>query len=286
MKFYGKEIYDICDSVTNRQLSHNIANWDYGRTHNLPLFAEFVLKMNLHRQDWYYEHKHPHISAFEIPQNGILYIEHDNQTVAVHPGEVYFLPAGEYNRLSVKADTDFCKLSVGFCGCGFSTFANALFGNQRLFPAAPLLPILQEKLENIFTLLKRQDIASLPELVADGTWFLMALAGCIDRGIHPKVSDAIRLFEFNFGDAHCIDLTATALKISKYQLTVLFKQHLQTSPKQYLIALRMKKAAEFLQNNHMLIKEVARQTGYASPRIFARVFHKFYGSSPQNFRLQ
>jgi len=240
--------------------------------------------MKIDHQDWYFEHQRPHINAFEIPLEGTLYIDHDEQTIAVNPGELYFLPAGEYNRLSVKADTAFSKISIGFCGCCFGTFYNNLFGKQRRVSIGKIQQSFYDKLRELYALLEAHSEADIPLIVADGAWLLMEVARHVHREIPDSLSEAIRLFEFNFGDSQCIAKAAATLKLSKYQLTKLFQTHLKVTPKQYLIDLRMKKAAEILQTGNTLIKETARLSGYASARIFARVFRKTYGVSPLKFR--
>lgn len=52
----------------------------------------------------------------------------------------------------------------------------------------------------------------------------------------------------------------------------------------YRARLRMKKAAELLQNTSLCVSEIAAQTGYSSQSKFAAAFKKYYGAAPVEFR--
>ncbi|KIL38966.1 hypothetical protein SD70_23275 [Gordoniibacillus kamchatkensis] len=64
----------------------------------------------------------------------------------------------------------------------------------------------------------------------------------------------------------------------------LFKQETGMTPKQYLLKVRMRKAAALLKENNQSITSVAEQLGYDSIHYFSRQFTDYYGISPSRFR--
>ena len=64
----------------------------------------------------------------------------------------------------------------------------------------------------------------------------------------------------------------------------LFRHYDHQTPYQFLLRLKMNHAAERLQSHGTLVKQVARETGFADPFHFSRVFKNFLGLSPEAFR--
>lgn len=56
------------------------------------------------------------------------------------------------------------------------------------------------------------------------------------------------------------------------------------SPKKYIMSIRMKKAAELLENTLIPISEVASLTGFPDQNYFSRCFKKYFGISPRAVR--
>lgn len=62
-----------------------------------------------------------------------------------------------------------------------------------------------------------------------------------------------------------------------------FKHLMNISPKQYIMQLKFKKAAEMILNDYS-IKEVAFELAYSEIPAFSRQFKKYYGISPAKYR--
>jgi AraC-like DNA-binding protein len=67
-------------------------------------------------------------------------------------------------------------------------------------------------------------------------------------------------------------------------LSRLFKNHLKTSPMNYIIERRLEQAALLLNISNMPLKEIADRCGYESASFFSRSFKSKYGMSPIKFR--
>lgn len=77
---------------------------------------------------------------------------------------------------------------------------------------------------------------------------------------------------------------AASVFLSTEQLNRVVKQIVGMTPREYLINLRMKKAADLLGNKDWSIKMIALRLGYQDPNNFTHRFRKFYGISPRRYR--
>lgn len=64
----------------------------------------------------------------------------------------------------------------------------------------------------------------------------------------------------------------------------LFKKYGHASPSQYIMALKLNKAANLLLTTDDKIKEVAEQVGFGDPYHFSKNFKQFHGLSPNHYR--
>lgn len=74
--------------------------------------------------------------------------------------------------------------------------------------------------------------------------------------------------------------------ISRSSLQSLFKAHLHTSPKNYLINIKLQKSKELIQENRHTISEIAYLLGFSSIHYFSRLFKKYYNMSPSEYAKQ
>ena len=85
-------------------------------------------------------------------------------------------------------------------------------------------------------------------------------------------------------DEHPVENLATRCGLSKYHFIRLFKQATGFTPHAYLTNVRMKKAEYLLKNTDMNISEIAMMVGYPNQMYFSRIFSKYSGMPPREFR--
>ncbi|AIQ60076.1 response regulator [Paenibacillus borealis] len=83
-----------------------------------------------------------------------------------------------------------------------------------------------------------------------------------------------------------LNLTAIAghVHISSAYASTLFKKYKGMNLSEYLIQLRIDKAAELLSTTDAKSYEVSEQVGYRNPQYFSVLFKKHYGKSPSEYR--
>jgi len=97
-----------------------------------------------------------------------------------------------------------------------------------------------------------------------------------------RVSKLIRLAESqpHFG----VNDLAAAINLSPARLEDLFKRHTGRQIGQYLLTMRLGKAARLLESTEMRVKEITFAVGYEHPSSFVRAFRKTYATSPGDYR--
>lgn len=105
-----------------------------------------------------------------------------------------------------------------------------------------------------------------------------------ESGIHPAVLRSCRFMAEHFSENLTITDIAEKSSVSQSHLNLLFRSCLGTTPLQYLRTVRMQAAKQLLLNPYCNISEVAAACGFEDMHYFTRVFKKFYGVPPGEFR--
>lgn len=71
--------------------------------------------------------------------------------------------------------------------------------------------------------------------------------------------------------------------ISRSTLQTLFKTHLNTSPKNYLLNIKLQKSKELIRENQYTISEIAYKLGFSSIHYFSRFFKKYFNTTPSAY---
>lgn len=104
---------------------------------------------------------------------------------------------------------------------------------------------------------------------------------CVNEKIINKIKEYIMN---NYKDANLEDASRlvylSANYISKY-----FKKYTGLNFSDYLLQVRMNKAAELLLNIQYKTYEVSEMVGYSNSKNFARAFKSYSGKSPREYRL-
>ena len=80
------------------------------------------------------------------------------------------------------------------------------------------------------------------------------------------------------------DVIAARLGISEVYVSKLFKNRVGTNLSEYIYTLRVNKAKELLENSYMNNNEIATQSGFGNTRSFLRMFKKYAGDTPAEYR--
>lgn len=100
------------------------------------------------------------------------------------------------------------------------------------------------------------------------------------------IHEALTYIEQNFQHDITVENIADFCRLNRSYFGKIFKHSLGSSPQDFLINYRMKKAAELLKMSSLPIKDIAIAVGYPNQLHFSRGFKKIYQISPRDWRKQ
>lgn len=98
------------------------------------------------------------------------------------------------------------------------------------------------------------------------------------------IAQVVHFIEMNYANKITVQSIAAFIGLQRSYLSSLFKEVMNISLQDYLIAFRMRKACELLSNVPLTIGDIARSVGYEDPLLFSKMFKKTMHSSPSQYR--
>ena len=97
------------------------------------------------------------------------------------------------------------------------------------------------------------------------------------------VKAALNIMENEYHSGVTVEEIAARLHLNRSYFWSLFKGVMKRSPKEYLTALRMERAAELLRKRKLSVSVTAASVGYPDLFAFSRAFKNHYGISPSEY---
>ena len=137
-------------------------------------------------------------------------------------------------------------------------------------------------------------MAELKE-AADGEgvrrWFLSKTRDICDkistsreREFENVVSRVKGYIDENYARDISLDGVSRMVDISPYYFSKLFKQEVGENFIEYVTRTRIKNARRLLEDPRYSIKEICVMSGYSDPNYFSRIFKKYEGMTPTEYR--
>ena len=102
----------------------------------------------------------------------------------------------------------------------------------------------------------------------------------------PMLKQALWYIENNYRDNTLTNqILAEQVHVSEVYLRQLFQRELNTTPKQYILLLRMKLACQMLDESDATVTEIAAYCGFSSIYHFGRAFQRAMGMTPTEYRI-
>ncbi len=98
------------------------------------------------------------------------------------------------------------------------------------------------------------------------------------------VKKIIHYINENYAQKISLDQIAHNMYLSPVYISKIFKEKTGDSPINYLIRIRLSRAKELLDKDTGSIKEIAAAVGYDDVYHFSKLFKKYFGVSPMNYR--
>ncbi|MBQ7095121.1 MAG: AraC family transcriptional regulator [Clostridia bacterium] len=115
-------------------------------------------------------------------------------------------------------------------------------------------------------------------------WDLVALLQEQGRGPIGYVEQAIQCMQAEYPHGITVSEIADRLNLDRSYFSNYFKKETGRSPQQYLIDLRMERAAFLLRKERLRPTVVAASTGFSDLFTFSKAFKKYFGVSPREYQ--
>lgn len=106
---------------------------------------------------------------------------------------------------------------------------------------------------------------------------------------HKQGNDYIIDFILNYVTTHYyediyLDLLSEKLNITNNYISTYFKNKMGINLVEYINNFRINKSVELMQNARLSVNDISRKTGFSNVNTYIRIFKKYYGESPAQYR--
>ncbi len=145
----------------------------------------------------------------------------------------------------------------------------------------------------VIRMLKNYTITATDQFLLEGSLYLFfsILAGdpaCSFAQEHGTenmyIKKALGYIQDNYGHSIRVADIAEYVCINRSYLYTLFREHIGSSPQEYLSDYRIARAEEFLRSMELSVESVAYSCGYRDPAAFSRAFKEKNGVTPLQYR--
>ncbi len=99
-----------------------------------------------------------------------------------------------------------------------------------------------------------------------------------------RITKIVEYLDANYGKKIGLKELATLAGIHSSHLYRQFKELVGSSPREYVLNVRMQHAACLLRESDKSIKEIAFAVGFCRPEMFSKAFKRALGRSPRQYR--
>ena len=238
-----------------------------------------------------FEEMHPHASIAFVTHGGFGYRSSAGSAV-LGPGAVLLGNAGcAYTCTHAAPGGDRC-LSFGYSAAVVEEVAGSLGRRDRFrrpwLPAAPALAALPA----LASAAAQGACPSLEEIAVEalGRALCAAAAGGALAPVQPRderrAVEAMRAIDASAGEPLSLLQMANRAGLGRFHFLRAFRAVTGTTPHQYLVAARLRRAARLLLTTALPITDVAMEAGFNDLSNFIRTFHRAAGQPPRAFRLR
>ena len=229
----------------------------------------------------YYGHENCKPGHFDGPDIRANYLIHyvvsgcgvfrtNGKEYTVNPGEIFIISPGK--EVFYQADI---KNPWTYIWIGFSSSEPLHLDDVIPCPGASEIfnSILQcERFKNGRTAYLKARLWDLLAVLIDGKSYAT-----------KYIDEALKIIHSNYMSELTVTEIANELNLNRTYFSVLFKEKVGMTPKEYLTNYRMDTAASLLNMRHKSISTIARSVGYHDLFTFSRMFKKRFGVSPSKY---
>lgn len=216
------------------------------------------------------------------------------QRYDLEAGQGFLISPGQINTYSADQAQPWKYVWLEFDGLRVAEYLNEA-GLSAVQPVYRPKSIAQaEQVQDIMLYIASHSKASTLCLIGHLCLFLDALIQTSSARREPRetqlrdfyIQEAISYMELNYQRELTVEEIAGACQLNRSYFSKLFKEKKGCPPQEYLIRLRLAKAADLMKNTTVSIGDISASCGYPNQLHFSRAFKQRYGASPREWRAQ
>ncbi len=237
------------------------------------------------------EHIHSHIE-YKMLKSGQLHV--------IVSGKEYLMKEGDFCAIFPyyphNVYTNKEEKNSGFNLIAPASYAGSYYRQiTNLTPVSPIIPAEQvhpdiryimERLENRHANYIDEKLAAvMTELITGRILQCLPMEKNTYKDSYDLTYLLIDYITKNYLENLTLDSLSKTFGDGKSHLSYIFSNRLGTNFRDFLNSFRISKSCELLISTTQTITEVLLASGFDSPRTFNRVFKKFYGMTPNEYRF-
>lgn len=240
-----------------------------------------------------FEERHEQFSVAAVIEGTFSY-RADTGAAVLHPGAFLFGNPGTCYECGHDHSTGDRCIAFHFSPAHFAEVAATIAGSGQFRFRAPMQPITPKLLPWVVRIEARTALAerleveeSVPRLIEA---VVGAASGAAPRPVHAsardmrRVGDVLRHIELHADDDLDLKTLASVAIMSKYHFLRTFRHIVGMTPYQFVLNVRMRRAAVRLARSFEPVSTIAFETGFGDLSTFNGRFRDVFGMSPTAYR--
>lgn len=228
--------------------------------------------------------------SIEYVARGAGVLKLKGKTCPLRPGRLFSYGPGIPHHITGDTSSPLVKYFVNFSGTGATGLLRACClppGRvTEVHPTNALQPLFDELIQAGLRMRRESEglCVKLLECLAMRAAGARAPIKGLETHAFATYQHCRQHIENHSQRLRTLEQIASECHVNNAYLCRLFRRYDSQSPYQYLIRLKMARAAERLQQPGTLVKQVAEESGFRDPFHFSRVFSSVFGIAPADFR--
>lgn len=249
-------------------------------------------------QDRPFEEQHDRTTIAAVMAGSFVY-KTDGGKRLMHKGSLLLGNAGACYECGHDHSTGDRCVSFRFTPATFEELAASAAGSMHFRFPAGALPAIDELIPILARLeaiaegasaspmeLEEMAVTVVEQVLRVASGAPQALSVAVTRRDEQRISEVLRYLEGTCDQPLQIDELAEQAGLSKYHFLRTFREVVGRSPYQYVLALRMRRAALALLRSDDAVSLIAYEAGFGDLSTFNHRFRGVFGKSPLAFRRQ
>ena len=227
-----------------------------------------------------------HLITFVSQGKGTFEIE--DKVYDIKANQLFIIPAGYWFKYTADADEPWRYSWIGFLGIKSNFIYQAAERHRFVYDCRNakqyeqiIATILESSGDTFSSFLKINGL--MYSLLGD----LTEEIGILNQSTNQQLSTLARHFmDLHYHDPIQMTDVAEFVGVHPNYLATIFKKETNTTPKNYLTSLRIRKAKELLLETRDSVSYISQSVGFSDSLAFSKFFKKETGLSPLHYRKE